>query len=139
MALETTGANLRQLAQEALRDAQILLQQGSWSFAYYLAGYAVEFAIKVCIARSFNADAIPDKTLVNKAYEHDLVRLVGVAQLDLNTKIAASPNFARNWLVVKDWSADHRYKVNSENEAKGLVAAIGHNTDGVLAWIMTHW
>ena len=33
---------LRQLAQDRLQDAAVLLAAGRWSGAYYLAGYAVE-------------------------------------------------------------------------------------------------
>ena len=48
----------------ALRDAQILLAVGSWSSAYYLDRYAVEFAIKACVVKTFQVDTIPGKQRV---------------------------------------------------------------------------
>ncbi len=40
---------LRQLAEDRLRDAAALLAAGQFSGAYYLAGYAVECGLKACI------------------------------------------------------------------------------------------
>jgi hypothetical protein len=52
---------LQQLAEERVRDAEALLNAGQWSGAYYLAGYAVEFALKACIAKLTNQHDFPDK------------------------------------------------------------------------------
>ena len=43
--------DLRELALLRLKEAQVLLANGCWSGAYYLAGYAVECALKACIAK----------------------------------------------------------------------------------------
>jgi len=45
---------LQQLAEERVRDAEALLKAGQWSGAYYLAGFAVEFGLKACIAKLTN-------------------------------------------------------------------------------------
>jgi len=42
-------AELRQLAEDRILDAEHLLAAGRWSGAYYLAGYAVECGLKACI------------------------------------------------------------------------------------------
>ncbi len=48
-----TKADLEALAETRLEDSIFLLQAGRSSSAYYLAGYAVELALKACIAKSF--------------------------------------------------------------------------------------
>ena len=64
-------ATFQQLAEERLAEARALLKAGHPSGAYYLAGYAVECALKAKIAMQFRANEIPDRSLVNKAYDHD--------------------------------------------------------------------
>ena len=41
----------QQLAEVRVREAEALLAVGLWDGAYYLAGYAVECALKACILR----------------------------------------------------------------------------------------
>ena len=61
-----TKADLEALATTRLEDAQILLQAQRASSAYYLAGYAIELALKACIAKSFLPNVIPDKAFVTE-------------------------------------------------------------------------
>jgi HEPN domain-containing protein len=134
-------ADLQKLADEKLSDAQILFNAKSWSNAYYLAGYAVELAIKACIAKSFKADTIPDKALVDRTYSHNFAALIGTAGLtaELRNQEQVSQEFRTAWGVVNQWSPDDRYTENSEQDARELIEAIGHATHGVLPWIRTHW
>jgi hypothetical protein len=46
-------AELQQLAEARLADAQVLLEAGRLDGAYYLLGYVVECALKSCIAKQF--------------------------------------------------------------------------------------
>jgi HEPN domain-containing protein len=131
---------LQRLAEEKLADAKHLLADGRWGNAYYLAGYAVELALKACIAKTFKAETIPDKALVNATYSHNFTNLVGTAELtaDLNNRKMAQA-FEINWGVVVQWSEESRYESKGEQEAKDLIAAIEDATDGVLVWIKAHW
>jgi HEPN domain-containing protein len=45
-------ADLQSLSNLRLADARALLSAGRFAAAYYLAGYAVECALKACIARA---------------------------------------------------------------------------------------
>ena len=123
-----------------MADAKHLLADGRWANAYYLAGYAVELALKACIAKTFKAETIPDKALVNATYSHNFTNLVGTAELtaDLNNRKMAQA-FEINWGVVVQWSEESRYESRGEQEAKDLIAAIEDATDGVLVWIKAHW
>ena len=44
--------DLQKLSNARIREARILFAAGEYSGAYYLAGYAVECALKACIAKS---------------------------------------------------------------------------------------
>ena len=137
---EASRADLQKLADEKLADAKHLLADGRWGNAYYLAGYAVELALKACIAKTFKAETIPDRALVNATYSHDFTNLVGTAGLtaDLKNK-QATQAFEINWGVVVGWSEVSRYESKGEQDAKDLIASIEDATDGVLAWIKAHW
>ncbi|HYP09337.1 MAG TPA: hypothetical protein VER03_24140 [Bryobacteraceae bacterium] len=50
-----TRQDLQELAEMRLADAEALLVAGRYSGAYYLAGYAVECAIKAHVSRSSSA------------------------------------------------------------------------------------
>jgi HEPN domain-containing protein len=43
--------DFQKLALIRIADAQVLFQNGRYDAAYYLAGYAVECALKACIAK----------------------------------------------------------------------------------------
>ncbi len=59
-----------------------MLDNGLYEGAYYLAGYAVECAIKACIAKQTKRyDFPPDRRTVDKIYSHDLEDLIGLAEL----------------------------------------------------------
>lgn len=110
--------------------------------AYYLAGYAVELALKACIIKRLMAtDAFPGRDFSRDCYTHDLEKLVTLAGLRVAFDAArgADSSFSDNWLRVKDWSEEKRYHVSSEAEAKELIQAIDAATHGVLTWVKTRW
>lgn len=69
------------LTRDRLADARALLRSHRYRAAYYIAGYAVECALKACIARHTKQHDFPAKKLVNDSYTHDLMKLVDVARL----------------------------------------------------------
>lgn len=71
----------QQLAETRLAEARLLLKNGQPSGAYYLAGYAIECALKARIALGFKANEIPDKSLVNSIYTHKLIELLRLSGL----------------------------------------------------------
>jgi hypothetical protein len=134
--------DLQQLAEDRITDAQALLDAGRWSAAYYLAGYAVECALKACIAKQTNQHDFPDKDRVQRAYTHNLVGLVTLALLDEDlrkTRHDETPSLYRYWQFVKDWSEQARYEQLSEDKARKLYLAITDSESGVLPWIKKNW
>lgn len=135
-------ADLQQLANLRIAEAQALLAAGFPAGAYYLAGYAVECAIKSCIAKNVQQHDFPDKDRVNQSYSHNLVQLIGAANLEVEFNNAKSKNkaFDDSWKVVKDWSESDRYDATiTVAKATGLIAAITDPADGVLPWLVQRW
>jgi HEPN domain-containing protein len=132
---------LQELARIRLAEARTLLENGHAPGAYYLCGYAVECALKACIARQTREHDFPDKKLANAAHTHKLAELVKLAGLEpeLDREIRTSPDFSDNWTVVKDWSEESRYTIKGDKETRDLLAAITNRTYGVLPWIRRHW
>jgi HEPN domain-containing protein len=134
-------ADLRSLAAVRVREAKALLDSAEWSGAYYLAGYAVECALKACISRAFGRYRIPDPQIMKEIYTHRLETLVKIANLQSQLEFEKSNDqiFALNWTVAKDWSESSRYATWTEAEARDLNKAITQRNHGVLRWAKQHW
>jgi HEPN domain-containing protein len=140
--LIVTRAEFQELAEQRLAEAKALLDQGQWDGAYYLAGYAVELALKACIIKILLAtDAFPDKEFSKNCYTHAVEKLVVLAKLDgaLKTAAYADPDLLTNWALARDWSEEKRYHRIDKTEAEALYAAIADAVHGVLPWIKTQW
>lgn len=132
----------RRLAATRLDDARVLLQARRYAGAYYLAGYAVECALKACIARQTRRhDFPPPRRVIEELYTHDLTRLVKAAglTLDLQAQERADPEFGNDWLIVSRWSEQSRCDSASRQLAIDFVNAIDDPDHGVLAWVRRHW
>lgn len=134
--------DLRRLSRLRIREARLLLRAGAFPGAYYLAGYAVECALKACIARQFQQHDIPDRKLVNDVYTHDIDKLLDLAGLRpaLQQEAAAHPPLQTNWNVVKDWKETARYNPGiTGQEAQDLYSACAARRYGILAWLRNRW
>src|SRR5262245_37487659 len=103
--------DLRAVARLRRREARALLEANLPAGAYYLAGYAVECALKASISRTTQRHDFPQKSRVQDSYTHDLSKLLKVAGLQptLDSAAALSPALARHWSIVKDWKETSRY------------------------------
>jgi HEPN domain-containing protein len=121
----TTKKDLEALAETRLGDATHLFNGGRYSAAYYLAGYAVELAIKACIADHFQADTIPDKEFVKQIYTHDLNGLLGLAGIrqEFDRDKKNNRQLASNWGVASQWSETSRYAMWDQFAAASIIQA----------------
>ena len=131
------------LAEERIRAAGVLLANGEWSSAYYLAGYAVEFGLKSCILARVAATGIIffEKKFSERCFSHKVEELVDLAGLE-KARIAetvANAAFGQNWLVVQAWNEISRYQQWAQPKAQELYDAITNNPNGVMTWIRGHW
>ncbi|MBB1250774.1 HEPN domain-containing protein [Rhizobium sp. G21] len=134
-------SDFESLSDVKLEDARILYESESYSNAFYLAGYSVEFALKACIALQFSRHDIPDKRFVLATYTHDLRELIKQAGLSLELRNFQNRNAtaAANWAIVTEWDEQSRYQTKTKGEAQYLISAIVDPNDGVLPWIKTFW
>lgn len=117
----------------------MLITNGCWSGAYYLAGYAVECALKACIAKGTERFEFPDLKRVKSSYTHDLVELLRVADLTKPLREAErrQTELARNWAFVT--AEEARYEKRSQADADALLKAVQDRRYGVLPWLKKHW
>jgi HEPN domain-containing protein len=132
----------QQLATMRLQEAQLLFDNGFYSGAYYLAGYAIECALKACICRKTKAEDFPlDRRALENVYTHDLEKLLKGAELTMahQAHVSTDQAFAVSWATTKDWSEEGRYQVYTQAQARDLLQAITDPTNGIMAWLQTYW
>lgn len=135
-------SDFQRLADLRVRDGKVLLSAGLFASAYYIVGYAVESALKACIAKKVRKHDFPDLKTVRDSHQHDLEKLLGVTDLRprLEKQTKRDREFDANWAVVKDWSEQKRYEADtSEKSARDLVSAITDPKHGVLPWLQKFW
>ena len=134
--------DLQTLSDLRVKEATALFDQGLFDGAYYLLGYAMECALKSCIARQFRQYDFPDKKLVLDSYTHELEKLLSVSGLKekLETELKNNPAMEFNWGVVKDWSEKARYH-NGKGKIESLdfYNAVTEEGTGILSWLKNWW
>jgi HEPN domain-containing protein len=133
--------DFQHLADVRAAEAQILFDAKAYDGTYYLAGYAVECALKACIAKLTKAHDFPDKQFAIAIFTHDLHTLRSRSNLDREFEEAASndPNLAASWNVVADWSEVSRYDRCTKQQAYDLLLAVTDPAKGVLPWLKARW
>jgi HEPN domain-containing protein len=135
-------SDFQQLSTLRIREAKVLFDNSYYAGAYYLAGYAVECALKACITRLTKRFDFPEKAIVNRSHTHNLTELIDVAGLKvaLDNQTQSARGFGSNWNIIKEWSENARYKLNiSRTEAESIYSAITDRTNGVLPWLKKYW
>ena len=135
-----TRKDFQRLAELRSKEAGVLARSRNQIGAYYLGGYAIECALKACIAKQTRRYEFPPKIkYVQKLYEHNLTNLLQIAELDtkLERDMQTNTRLATNWGVVKDWTEQARYRTSGLRGSDLYAAITGQ--DGVLPWISQHW
>ena len=134
--------DLQTLSDLRVKEATALFDQGLFDGAYYLLGYAMECALKSCIARQFRQYDFPDKKLVLDSYTHELEKLLSVSGLKekLETELKNNPAMEFNWGAVKDWSEKARYHYGKGKiESLDFYNAVTEEGTGILSWLKNWW
>jgi hypothetical protein len=135
-------ADLQQLAELRLAEARVLLTANLFGGAYYLAGYAIECALKACVAKQIREFDFPDKRLVERSYTHNLAQLLEVSGVKGPFEEEVAWNHVRRsqWEIVRDWTEASRYDVaTTEEAARDMLAAVGDENNGILVWLKQYW
>lgn len=123
----------QKLTDTRMDDAEALLKSGRYDGAYYLAGYAVECALKARLVRLLEGYFPPKQSL----YIHDLEKLLDAAELASIFEDLANANrlFEDQWDTVKEWSEMSRYNTQDQRAAEDMLAAVR----GVVECIKQYW
>lgn len=123
----------KRLTQCRLDDAAVLLRNERYDASYYLAGYAVECALKARIVSVLEGYFPPRQGL----YIHDLEKLLEAARLEkvFVDKSKMDAQFADQWETVKDWSEESRYDTQDRRAAGDMLKA----AQGVVECIRKYW
>lgn len=135
-------ADLQRISVQRRREAAALLRAELFPGAYYLTGYAVECALKACIALQVGKYDFPNKKLAQDSWTHDLETLVRLARVGPELVGDAKANSALwlNWTIVKDWSEVTRYDLTvTRAQAHDLYFACTSRRNGILSWIRQRW
>jgi HEPN domain-containing protein len=132
---------LQALARIRLREAKALIDLRMYDGAYYLAGYAVECALKACIAKATQRYEFPEKKRVDASHTHNLRELVKLAKLEdaRLEEVRKDAQFQKYWDFVQSWSEDSRYRTHAPDVARALLEAVGNRRHGVIRWITRYW
>ena len=143
-----TRLEFQQIAILRLDEAETLLIQGKYNGCCYLAGYALESALKAAICNNMDNDDFFDavKSETARAFKiHNLKELIILAGLSGkydNLRID-DPIIYDNWLVILDeirWSEQIRYQIiMTQQNAENMINAIIEPKNGILEWIKKYW
>lgn len=132
---------LQALASVRLREAKVLFRARQFSGADYLAGHALECALKACIANRIRRYEFPDKKIVNESWRHDLKKLAAVAGLEREFLQRSDTDaiFRRNWDLCTRWNEESRYGRTNRADCMLFLDAIMEENHGLLSWIEAFW
>lgn len=131
------------MAEERVLDADALRAARRWAYAYYVAGYAVECALKSCVLAQMihTGGVFTNKKFTDECFTHDfgtLVKLAGLRPV-LNAELAANPAFVGFWGTAILWKETSRYEQKTQPQADALYLAITDNANGVMRWVRNYW
>lgn len=134
-------ADFQEIAELRLKEAETLLASGFPDGSYYLAGYAVECALKACIAKRTREHDFPDKKMVADSHTHDIGKLLQLAELkaELDNAIQNDRAMRARVSAIQDWAETSRYERKTDQEARDLLEAIELPAGGLLPWIKQRW
>ncbi|MEY4723669.1 MAG: hypothetical protein RLZZ324_1182 [Candidatus Parcubacteria bacterium] len=118
--------HLQDIAKSRLEEAQILHNNGKFDGARYLAGYAVEMALKWVITKDKLVgfpETVKEFKLYQDSKDHDLANLLTLAG---KNQMKNDKTFAVAWDIAKDWNSEFRYRppgaVTSAHSSETLAA-----------------
>jgi len=136
--------DLKRISEARLREAKILFTNNEFDGSVYLAGYALETALKARICKILQVNYPPNNSLSRAFFTHNIEDLVILAGLKskFDALLSSNLNFRTNWSVLTDWSEQFRYKrigTNSMQDAKDIIDALEDRNDGILTWLRKQW
>ena len=147
----TNPEEIRKLSWQRLKEAEILLKNGMFDGAYYLAGYSVELLLKAKICDRLGIPNLFDEN--SKSYSekgigeirktlktHNLFTLLILSGLKVkfdNDKATNKELAKSNSLLFNSWDENARYKPCGHMVDKDVEKLINllSGTNGIITWI----
>ena len=138
-----TRNDLQELARLRLKEAQTLYRAGLFDGCVYLAGYAVERALKARICRLLRVKEYPMTGDLGRAFKvHRLDQLVVLAGVSAEIDMSKNKDLFDNWSKALEWNPEQRYDAPGRNNAHSAKIALDALTDkpnGVFTWLSKRW
>ena len=132
---------LQVLARLRLREAEALYTAKLYDGSVYLAGYAIELALKARICRLLDLRNYPLE--LGQAFKiHNLEQLKVLAGLKTQIDPNRNKDLFDNWSKAIVWDPEQRYEAPGKFnavEAKVILDSIRAKPNGVLTWLSKRW
>jgi HEPN domain-containing protein len=132
---------LQELARLRLREAEALYSARLYDGSVYLAGYAVELALKARICRLLGLKDYPLE--LGQAFKiHNLEHLTVLAGLAVQIDVRKNKDLFENWSKAVKWNPEQRYDAPGKYNArttKVILDSIREKPNGVLTWLSKRW
>jgi len=138
-----TRKDLQELSRLRLREANALYKARLYDGCVYLAGYAVELALKARICRLLRVKEYPLSGDIGRSFRvHNLEQLKLLAGLTPEIDVKRNKELFDNWSKAVEWDPEQRYDAPgkyNDKTAKVILDGLTAKPDGVFTWLTKRW
>jgi hypothetical protein len=137
-----TRKDLQELSRLRLREADALYKERLYDGCVYLAGYAVELALKARICRVLRVNEYPSGDLGKAFKVHSLEQLKVLAGLSRDIDVRKNKELFDNWSKAVAWNPEQRYEAPGKyngGTAKVILDGLTSKPNGVFTWLTKRW
>lgn len=139
-----TRKDLQELSRLRLGEAEALYKAHFYDGCVYLAGYAIELALKARICRVLRVKEYPPlKGDLGKTFKvHSLEQLKVLAGLSADIDVSKNKELFDNWSKAVAWDPEQRYESPgkySANAARVILDSLTAKPNGVFTWLLKRW
>lgn len=138
-----TRKDLQQLSRLRLREADALYKAHLYDGCVYLAGYAVELALKARICRLLRVKEYPLSGDIGRSFRvHSLEQLKVLAGLTTHIDVKRNKELFDNWSKAVEWDPEQRYDTPgkyNERAARVILDGLTAKPNGVFTWLTKRW
>lgn len=138
-----TRRNLQELSRLRLREAEALYKARFYDGCVYLAGYAVELALKARICRILHINEYPAVGDLGRPFKiHKLEHLRVLAGLSAEIDVRKNKELFDNWSIAVAWDPEQRYEAPGKFDASGakvILNSLTSKPNGVFTWLSKRW
>jgi HEPN domain-containing protein len=137
-----TRKDLKDLSRLRLREAEALYKAHLYDGCVYLAGYAIELALKARICRLLRIKEYPGGDLGRAFKVHSLDQLKVLAGLSADIDMSKNKELFDNWSKAVSWDPEQRYETPGKynaSTAKIILDSLTAKPNGVFTWLSLRW